>query len=193
VVSDPSFDNGVPGSVQLREEMFDGFVLGSGDVDELRAQAGLAHEFHKPFWIQTVGTALRATWLAHLASTCDEALLSHLAAHDLWAQDIAPAPRVVDGWLTVPSGPGLGIAPDLLALAALRDAPPVPVVRRISTVLYPSGVRWHFANELQRHEAFYFGHLPGFVPGVRLEIRDDDNSEDFSRLFARCAESPVVE
>jgi L-alanine-DL-glutamate epimerase-like enolase superfamily enzyme len=193
VVSDSGFDNGVPGAVQLREQLFDGYVFGSGDVDGLRSAAGVAHEFRRPFWIQTVGTALRAAWLAHLASTCDEAILSHLAAHDLWAHDVAPAPKVVDGWLPVPTGPGLGISPDPAAIEALRSAPPTPKVRRISTVVYTSGVRWNFADEQQRHEAFYFGHLPGFAAGVRLEVREDDGSADFDGLFRRCRVAPVVE
>jgi len=193
VTSDDSFDPGVPATVQLREQMFDGFVLGSGDVDLLRAQAGVAHEFRKPFWIQTVGTARRAAWIAHLASTCDEALLSHLAAHDLWARDVAPAPKVVDGWLRVPEGPGLGLDLDSSAVEALRAAPPTPPVRRLSTVVYPSGTHWHFANEMQRHEAFYFGHLPGFVPGVRLEVREDDGTQDFDDLFGRSENAPVAD
>ena len=54
-------------------------------------------------------------------------------------------------------------------------------------------MRWHFAGEQQRHEAFYFGDLPGFVPGIRLEIREDDGTADFDMLFSRCQESPVVE
>jgi D-galactarolactone cycloisomerase len=193
VVSDRSFDNGVPGTVQLREQMFDGFVLGGADVDGLRSLAGVAHEFRKPFWIQTVGTALRAAWIAHLASTCDAALLSHLSAHDLWIRDVASAPNVVDGWMPAPNGPGLGVSPDPTAIETLRSAPPSLTVRRISTVVYPSGVRWHFADEQQRHEAFYFGHLPGFVPGIRLEVREDDGSADFADLFARCQAAPVVD
>jgi L-alanine-DL-glutamate epimerase-like enolase superfamily enzyme len=193
VVSDPSFDPGVTGPIQLREELFDGYVLGGGDVDDLRAIAGMAREFHKPFWIQTVGTSLRAAWLAHLASTCSEALLSHLAAHDLWVTDVARPPRVVDGWLPVPETPGLGLAPDPAAIEILRTTPPTPKVRRVSTVVYPSGVRWHFADEQQRHEAFYFGHLPGFVPGVRLEVTEDDGSPSFDRLWTSCRATPVVE
>ena len=189
VVSDPGFDRGVPWMVQLREQMFDGFVLGGG-LDTVRAD-GVAHEFRKPFWIQHVGTALRAAWVAHLAAVCDEALLAHLAAHDLWQQDVAPAPPVVDGWLAVPEGPGLGLTPDPAAVAALRGGPPPPP-RHISTVVYRSGVRWHFADEQQRHEAFYFGHLPGFVPGVRLEVRPDDGTAAFADLFDRCAAAPVV-
>ncbi len=173
--------------------MFDGYVFGGGDVDHLRSLAGVAHEFRKPFWIQTVGTSLRAAWLAHLASTCDEALLSHLAAHDLWARDVAPTPKVIDGWLPVPTGPGLGITPDPAAIEALRSSPPAPPVRRISTVVYSSGLRWHFADEQQRHEAFYFGHLRGFAPDVRLEVREDDGSAEFDELFRRCQKEPVVE
>jgi L-alanine-DL-glutamate epimerase-like enolase superfamily enzyme len=190
VVSDAGYDRGVPWTVQLREQMFDGFVLGGG-MDTLRA-AGVAHEFRKPFWIQHVGTALRAAWVAHLAAVCDEALLSHLAAHDLWQRDIAAAPRVVDGWAAVPEGPGLGVTPDAAAIEALRTAAPAPRRRTISTVIYPSGVRWHFADEQQRHEAFYFGHLPGFVAGVHLEVRWDDDSPDFAEFHARCAAAPVV-
>lgn len=192
VVSNPDYDRGVPWTIQLREEMFDGFVLGS-DVDQIRDQAGVADEFRKPFWIQYVGTALRAAWIAHLASTCPAALLSHLAAHDLWQRDLAAAPPVEDGWVSVPEGPGLGVIPDPARVAELRAAPPSPVRRRLSTVVYPSGVRWHFADEQQRHEAFYFGHLPGFGAGIRLEVSEDDGSAAFDRLFVRCLDRPVVE
>jgi L-alanine-DL-glutamate epimerase-like enolase superfamily enzyme len=193
VESDRGFDPGVTGPLQLREQMFDGFVFGGGDVDEIRLLAGLAGEFHRPFWIQTVGTSLRVAWLTHLASTCAEALLSHLAAHDLWVTDVAPPPKVVDGWLPVSDAPGLSLAPDPAAIELLRTAPPTPKTRRISSVVYPSGVHWHFADEQQRHEAFYFGHLSGFVPGVRLEVTDDDGSATFDRLWTRCRSAPVVD
>jgi L-alanine-DL-glutamate epimerase-like enolase superfamily enzyme len=192
VVSDDDFDRGVPLTVQLTEAMFDGFVMGS-DIDQLRNQAGVAQTFHKPFWIQYVGTALRAAWIAHLASTCEEALLSHLAAHDLWAEDIAPAPPVVDGWMAVGQAPGLGLRPDPAAIEALRQAAPAPVPRTISTVIYPSGRRWHFADEQQRHEAFYFGHLPGFTAGIRLAVETDDGSAAFAARHARCRSAPMVE
>lgn len=192
VVSDWSYDQGASGEQQLRHGIADGYVLGGPDVGRLRALDGVLHEFRKPFWIQTTGTALRAAWVAHLASTCREALLSSLAAHDLWERDIATIAHPVDGWLTVPTGPGLGVEVDEAALEALTGTPPTPK-RTISTVVYPSGVRWSFADEQQRHEAFYFGHLPGFVPGVKLEVREEDSSPDFDALHARCAEAPVVE
>jgi hypothetical protein len=192
VVSDGSYDQGASGEQQLRQNIADGYVLGGGDVGRLRALDGVLHEFRKPFWIQATGTALRAAWVAHLASTCREALLSSLAAHALWAQDIATIANPVDGWLSVPTGPGLGVEVDEAAVTALTGTPPPPP-RTLSTVVYPSGVRWSFADEQQRHEAFYFGHLPGFVPGVRLEVREDDGSTEFAALHARCTQAPVVE
>jgi L-alanine-DL-glutamate epimerase-like enolase superfamily enzyme len=193
VVSVPGWDQGTPGTTQLIEGLSDGFVHGGGDVDRIRNIAGAFAEFRKPFWIQTVGSALRAAWVAHVASTCSQGLLSSLAAHDLWERDVASAPRPVDGWMKVPEGPGLGLEVDEDAVRELSAAPETPEVRRISTVVYPSGVRWSFADEQQRHEAFYFGHLPGFVPGIRLEVREDDGSRDFERRHAECKRAPLVE
>jgi galactonate dehydratase len=192
VVTDGDYDRGTSAAVQIREQMCDGFVTG-GDVNQMRGIAGVAHEFRKPFWIQVVGTALRAAWVTHLASTLKQATLSSLAAHDLWVKDIAAAPRVVDGLMPVPEGAGLGVEVNEGAMEELRNPPPAPAVKRISTVVYPSGVRWHFANEQQRHEAFYFGHLPGFVREIRLEVREDDGSKEFAHLHARCETAPVVQ
>ena len=192
VTSDSAYDPGLPGEIQLRDDVADGYVLGGSDVDRLRAIAGALDQLRRPFWIQYVGTGLRAAWVAHVASTCRQGLLSHLAAHDLWERDVAPGPRVRDGWAEVPTGNGLGIEPDEARIQELSgEAEPAP--RTISTVVYPGGLRWHFADEGQRHEAFYFGHLPGFIPGIRLDVQFDDGSAEFDRLHARCVAAPVVE
>ena len=194
VKSDPTYDPGSSAAIQIREDVFDGFVLGGGDVEDVRAMASVAHEARKPFWIQMVGSGLRAAWVAHLASTCKQALLSHIAAHDLWVEDIIKGGlKVEDGWMQVPQGHGLGVEVDENAIEELRSAPPMPEAKKISTVVYPSGVKWHFSDEQERHEAFYFGHLPGFVRGIRLEVREDDGSNDFADLYSRCLESAVVE
>lgn len=193
VTSVPNWDRGTPGLDQISRRLCDGFVLGGSDWVTVQEHASVAAEARVPFWIQTVGTALRAAWLAHAASTCAQATLAHLAAHDLWADDVAEAPRPEAGWVTVPDGPGLGIAVDEEAVERLKQESASPPVKRISTVVMPDGRRWHFANEPQRHEAFYFGDIPGFVPGVRLEVREDDGSNDFKDLYKRCESAPVYE
>ena len=48
------------------------------------------------------------------------------------------------------------------------------------------------ARDRQRHETYYFGDAPGFVPGVRLETIQDDGSAGFEDLFRRCDEGPVI-
>lgn len=192
VRSDPGFDRGVPAGDQIARGLCDGFVLGGAEVEGIRQRASVAEEARIPFWIQTVGTGLRAAWVAHLASTCKQGLLAHLAAHTLWEQDVTGLLQPVRGWLPVPDGPGLGVEVDEVAVKALSEAPPEEDVHRISTVVYPDGLRWHFAGEEQRQEAFYFGNLPGFVPGIRLEVQEDDGSGDFEDLYQRCVKAPVV-
>lgn len=193
VQSDGTYDQGTTGEAQIRENLCDGFVLG-GDVDRTLGIDAICYEHRKSFWIQVVGTSLQAAFVAHLASVCRQGLLSHLAAHDLWVKDVVREPlKPVDGFLPVPEGPGLGIEPDEKLLSELVGSPPRPALRRISTVVYSSGLRWHFANEIQRHEAFYFGQLPGFETGIKLDVRGDDGSSDFDQLYKRCQAAPVVE
>lgn len=193
VRSDPTYDRGTPALTQIAEKLCDGFVLSGSDVDSVRRHAAVAAEARIPFWIQTVGTGLRAAWVVHLASTCQQGLLSHLAAQNVWQRDIAAAPAVQNGWVDVPTEPGLGVALLEDRVEEYRNAPPIGSLRRISTVVYPDGLRAHFATEQQRHETFYFGNLPGFVPGIRLEVREDDQSQDFDELYTRCLTAPVVE
>lgn len=193
VRSVPGFDTGVPASRQVSEGLCDAFVLGGGDVEELRRRAGVAEEVGLPFWIQTIGTGLRAAWVAHLASTCRQAVLANLAAHTIWERDICVPPPVVAGHLAVPQGAGLGVEVDDGAVETLRRAVAPEEGRKLSAVVYADGSRRHFCSEQQRHEAFYLGEAPGFEPGTRLETRYDDGSADFDDLFRRCATAPVVE
>jgi hypothetical protein len=150
----------------------------------------ICYEHRKVFWIQAIGTSLRTAYIAHMSSVCRQTVLSSMSGHALWERDVVADPLApVDGYLPVPSGSGLGIEPDEALLEELCAPPPQPV-RRISTVVYPSGVRWHFADEQDRHEAFYFGKLPGFVRGIRLEVEEDDGSGDFAARFAACETTP---
>ncbi len=191
VVSEPGWDSGFSGPGQLAAGSADGYVLGGSDVDRVRATAAVLNEHRRPFWIQTVGTALRAAWVSHLASTCAMAQLSSLAAHDLWERDVAKGPTVRSGYADVPTTPGLGVDVDVEAVAELAAQPAVPAVRRVSTVIYPDGGRWSFSGEQQRHEAFYFGRCPGFTPGIRLRVWEDDGSAEFEALFVSCSAEPM--
>ena len=178
---------------QIQLGLCDSFVMGGGDVRGLLDQAAVAGEARLPFWIQVVGTGLRAAWVRHLASVCPQATLSSLAAHNIWDRDIVDLPDPTAGFTSVSEEPGLGVRVDDDAVELLKCAEPIEVRREITSVVYPNGVRWHFSSEQQRHEAFYLGNVPGFVRGVRLEVRSDDSSADFADLIRRCEKAPVLE
>lgn len=192
VRSEPNFDRGVPALEQIGRGLCDAFVLGGSDVQGLLAHAAVAQEAQKPFWIQTVGTGLRAAWVLHLASVCQQGTLSSLAAHNIWQRDLTMLPTPTAGFAQVAEKPGLGVDIDEDAITALRSAEPIEIGREITTVVHPDDVCWHFASELQRHETYYFGSAPGFVRGTRLETRRDDGSADFDTLFQRCEVAPVL-
>ena len=189
----PGFDRGLPAMAQIQLGLCDSFVMGGGDVRGLLDQAAVAGEARLPFWIQVVGTGLRAAWVRHLASVCPQATLSSLAAHNIWDRDIPDLPDPTAGFASVSEEPGLGVRVDDDAVELLKCAEPIEVRREITSVVYPNGVRWHFSSEQQRHEAFYLGNVPGFVRGVRLEVRSDDSSADFADLIRRCEKAPVLE
>jgi L-alanine-DL-glutamate epimerase-like enolase superfamily enzyme len=192
VRTDPAYDPGTPGLRQVSERLCDAFVLGSGDVETLKQQTSVAAEAQRPFWIQAVGGALRAVWTFHFASTCKTGTLSHLSTHNVWTEDVIEPLQPVAGWVDVPVGPGLGVEILESTIERLRSAPPIPWPRRITTVVYADGTRWHFGQETLRHESFYFGSFPGFAPGVRTEVWEDDGTATFGALFERCEKEPVA-
>ncbi|NKB70907.1 MAG: hypothetical protein GKR89_27875 [Candidatus Latescibacteria bacterium] len=193
VRSVPGFDPGVPANQQIKQGLCDSFVLGGADIEQVRHCAAVLQEARRPFWIQVIGSGLRAYWVAHLASVCSQAILSNLAAHTIWEPDlVAPLPMEA-GWLAVPQGPGLGAEPNLEIVEQVRQTKSEPPPRRLTTVVYADGQRHHYGNDRLRHETHYLGSAPGFTPGIRLETRFDDGSTDFADLFRRSQEAPVVE
>lgn len=97
-------------------------VLGLGEAVAL---AGLARRAGVRLVVTSAldGAVARAAAL-HLAAALPDPLLAcGLATGELLAADLAAAPKVHDGHLAVPAGPGLGLEPDPVALARLRTGP----------------------------------------------------------------------
>jgi hypothetical protein len=141
------------------------------------------------YWVQVVGSNLTAGWLAQLASTLPGKPLSHLVAANVWKRDFIPAHEPVERWVDVPEDPGLGVDIDGETIEAFRRTHAPGRTRRISTVSYLNGRLWSFAAGQQRQETFCFDHLEGLTHGVRLDIHEDDHTQEFSELYARCLEA----
>jgi L-alanine-DL-glutamate epimerase-like enolase superfamily enzyme len=183
----------------LLADCCDGFVIGS-TATETRRQAALAASFNKPFWLQLVGTGITTAYAAHLGSVLSHAQLPYITCHELWESDLLKKRlRVADGYLEVPDGPGLGVEIDEKAIDRYRvdQQEPTPKQRyrqkrRILRVCWPGiGKKkrvWEFTDEAHYQRAFYAGSLPGFEPGVDLEVEQDDRSPAFRKHHARLAE-----
>ncbi|MEE2656932.1 MAG: enolase C-terminal domain-like protein [Candidatus Latescibacterota bacterium] len=193
VLSIPNWDTGVPALEQIQRGLCDAFVLGGAELEVVRRRSEVAATAALPFWIQTLGTSLRVAWLAHVACTCEQAVLSNLAGHTIWDRQLCALSPVVDGEFVVPEGSGLGVDIDEEAVNALRSDAGLSEPRKITSVVFASGARIHFSNEQQRHEAFYLGEAEGFQPGIRLETTVDDGSPEFEQKFLACQSSPVRE
>lgn len=180
----------------LHARCCDGFVIGGTTQATLRSGI-LAAAFNRPFWLQLVGTGITTAYAAHIGSVLTHAQFPYITCHELWEHDLLSSRlQVVDGYIAVPEGPGLGIEVDEKAIERYRvdaDAPS-PKQRylqqaRLLRISWPGAGKqkrvWEFTDESHYQRAFYAGSIPGFEPGVDLEVIEDDGSPAFRNQHAR--------
>ena len=176
----------------LRNDCCDGFVIGGGTRTTIQ-QATLAAAQNKPFWLQLVGTGITAAYAAHLGSVLSHAQLPYITCHELWKHDLLQKRiEVIDGYMEVPDGPGLGIEVDEKAIEKYkvdeREKTPKDLFlerKRILKISWPGVGRskrvWEFTDETLYQPAFYQGNIPPFSPGVDLEVVEDNKSPAFKK------------
>lgn len=174
----------------------DGFVVGGG-ATEVRRKGVLCASFDKPFWMQMVGSGITTAYAVHIGAVQTHARLPAITAHELWEHDLLMERLdVEDGGIRVPEAPGLGIEIDESALERFRVEPDAPTPqdlfrreRRICRIHIPNedgGETVHeFTGEDIYAPAFGDGEYPGFVPGVWLEIIEDDGTDEFDASHKR--------
>ena len=174
----------------------DGFVVGGG-ATEVRRKGALCASFDKPFWLQMVGSGITTAYAVHIGAVQTHANLPAITAHELWEHDLLKERlEVEDGSIRVPDKPGLGIEVDESALNRFRVEPDAPTPqdlfrkkRRICRIHIPNEdggeTILDFAGEDVYAPAFSEGEYPGFVPGVWLEIIEDDGTDKFDGFYER--------
>ncbi|MFH1571427.1 MAG: mandelate racemase/muconate lactonizing enzyme family protein [Gemmatimonadota bacterium] len=182
----------------LHAHACDGFVAG-GMLHQVRRQDALAAAFNRPFWLQMVGAGLTTALAVHLGAVLSHAHLPYITCSELWEKDLLKKRLpVVDGYIQVPDGAGLGVEVDEKAVERYRvvDDEPTPKERyrakkRILRVVWPAGPKrnrvWEFTDEAEYQKEFYNGSIPGFQQGVHLEVEEDDGSAAFKKEHARIA------
>ncbi len=183
----------------LHAHCSDGFVIGGG-ASEVRRQAALAASFNKPFWLQLVGAGLTTAFAVHLGSILSHAQLPYITCHELWQHDLLKKRlEVVDGYIQVSDGPGLGVEVDEKAIAKYRvdENEPTPQQlynqkKRILRVSWPGAGKQQrvleFTSERVYYPTFGQGSIPGFERGVNLEIIEDDRSASFKKAHQKLVE-----
>ena len=159
-----------------------------------------------PFWLQLVGNGLTTAWAAHLGAVLTHATWPAITCINLFTHQLLKEKiEVVGGYHEVPAGPGLGVEVDEDAVEEYRvpeaELEPFrkkglpydhPEPRIINTIVYPDGSCIHMAHAKQGYSYFMqSGNGPAQVEGVRLELRPDDGSKEWSRLFERARVLPV--
>ncbi len=172
-----------PVMTAIQEGVCDGFVIGGG-VNRTLKDGILAERAQMPFWLQMVGTGLTTMFSVHLGAVLESARWPAIPCINIYSHTLLKEFKVEGGHVKVPEGPGLGVELDWDAIERFRVEPNFekPVARQIHTILWPDGRQTHYPNGGYR-EAFLAGKLPPFLPGVSLERRLDDGSEEFNQEY----------
>lgn len=167
----------------LTEDVCDGFVIGGGASRVLR-EGTLAHHAKMPFWLQLVGTGLTTMWSVHLGAVLSQARWPAIPGVNIYSHTLLKEFTISGGHIRVPDGPGLGVEVDWDAVEGFRVDPDYkkPQPRQMHTIFWPDGRQTHYKDGGYRTD-FLAGKLPVFLPGIRLERRLDDGSDDFDRTW----------
>ena len=167
----------------IREGVCDGFVI-SGGANRVKKHGILAEHADMPFWLQLVGTGLTTIFSVHQGAVLSRARWPAIPCINIYSHPLVKDLRIEGGHIEVPQEPGLGIELDLDAVEKFRVDPDFekPVKRQIHTIIWPDGRKSNYATGTYRDQ-FLAGKLPGFLPGVSLDARLDDGSDDFDREY----------
>ena len=171
----------------------DGWILGGG-VSQIMREGSTAASVNMPFFLQMVGAAPTTALSLHISAVLTQAQWPTITCHELYEHSLLKERMpVIDGHARVPEGPGLGIELDEEALEKYRvDSPDHSLPKRLTKVIRPSGTCIYFANSGQKWEYFGKGNRPVDEWGCKTELLDDDGSSDFTNLYERAKQAPVV-
>jgi L-alanine-DL-glutamate epimerase-like enolase superfamily enzyme len=172
-----------PVMTAISEGVCDGFVLGGG-VSQVLRNGTLAGQAKMPFWLQMVGTGFTTMFSVHLGAVLEQARWPAIPCINIYSHTLLKEFKVEGGHIEVPQGPGLGIEPDWDAIESFRVADDFRKQdpKQIHTIHWPDGRQVHYPDGSYR-EGFTAGKMTGFLPGIRLERRLDDGSEEFGREY----------
>ena len=145
--------------------------------------------------LQLTGGTLTKAFALHIAAVLPTATGHSIHLDDQYEDDVTQGRiPVIEGSSPVPEGPGLGVEVDedaLAALAADSRKDPAEPSRNIGILHLPGGQKLYTAATPPIPKMT--GREEGAIRGIRMELWEDDGSDEFERIYQRVAKEGAFE
>jgi hypothetical protein len=145
-----------------------------------------------------VGTELTTAFVVHLGATIDKAVWPSITCNEMYDESLLESPlSVVDGSISVPSKPGLGVTidRDVLQEYKMESRPEEkPAPKRLIKMWWPSGPVFFFAgkhNGLLEYARLRGTDIPYFREGGAVQLIEDDGTATWNDLWENAQRFPV--
>ena len=173
----------------LRAGDFDGALCSHENIRNALAASWAFAAANTPILLQYVGAGITEAFACHMGAIMHTATLPAVTGGHLYEDDLIVEPHVMQrGFMKVPLGPGLGVELDEDAVERYRHTPEPEWARYFSVVTLPGGLKHYYRNLQQAERLMKLGVDEAFAPGVRLDEREDDGSEEFERIWKQLQE-----
>ncbi len=189
------YERPAPATV-LREGVCDGFVVGGGASELMRAGAFSA-EAGMPFWLQITGSGIAAAWSTHFGGVLSHAVWPAVNCHQLFVHPLLTEEIAVSqGHAKVPDVPGLGYQLDHDAIEKFRCEKPKqrPEPQRLIETTWADGAKMFMASNGTVNfmiDQAMAERIPYYEEGADTRIVPDDGSEEWAKLYQAARDRPV--
>ena len=184
--------------VAIRQRACDGFVIGGGATRVMNA-GRVAAMADMPFWLQLVGSSITGAWSRQFGAVLSHATWPAVTCFQLYAaQPTKQSVEVRNGFNTIPDAPGLGVDLDWKAINQYKvPKPPArPEPKRLLETRWPDGRKLYIGSNgnvnYMLRKFMKSSNLPYFEPGVTCHLLLDDGTKDWTDLYQRARQQPVM-
>jgi L-alanine-DL-glutamate epimerase-like enolase superfamily enzyme len=173
------------GGQEMIQGCADAYMLG-GPIGQMLRMGFAYAAANVPVLLQITGGTLTKALAMHLGAVLPTATLHSVNLDDQYEEDVTRERiPVIAGFSPVPEKPGLGVEVDEEALARCAANGPTEIPRHVAIVRLPGGRRIYYPSLAAVDVHRMTGKEEGTIRGIDLELRDDDGSSDFARLYER--------
>ena len=171
------------GGPEIMHGCADLYMIGEHGIALSMARGFACAEANVSTIIQLTGGTLCKAMALHLGAVIPN--VSHsINLDDQYEEDVTGGRiEIAEGSSPVPEGPGLGVDVDEEELTRIAKNPPTEIPRHIGALHLPGGHTYYTRGfpGVERLTGFPEGN----IRGIRLEVMEDDGTEEFARRYDR--------